>query len=155
MNTQEVLALHTNRAVDLILGAVPEYQHPDEPCAEEAAADLPVELVCVDCGNRIEHDPYAESWLKCTVLYDPNACDIDNNGQWCPETDEEHRLAPDESECGHCGYIESRCICDELCFFRTYPGAPPCLEPKDEPSDEFCSECVREAARMDAMDGER
>lgn len=89
MTTQEVLALHTNRAVDLILGAVPEYQHPDE------------------------------------------------------------------NECGHCGYIESRCICNELCFFRTYPGAPPCLEPKDEPSDEFCSECTREAARMDAMDGQR
>lgn len=105
MNAFDLLVQEQNRNPSVIEGleVAPEYQHPDEPCAEESAADLLVELVCVDCGNRLEHDQYVESWLKCTVLYDPNACDIDNNGQWCPETDEEHRLAPAASDrpCTH------------------------------------------------------
>lgn len=41
-------------------------------------------------------------------------------------------------ECRFCGYAEYACCCDFLCFWREYPGCPPCLEPKESPADETC-----------------
>lgn len=49
-------------------------------------------LICIGCGNTVEHDTEAESWLKTTVLVDLNVCDGVDSGRLCPETGYEHQL---------------------------------------------------------------
>lgn len=63
--------------------------------------------------------------------------------------------AEPEHECGYCGYIESACICDHLCFYRTFVTAQPCLEPKEHPSDPVCKHHVQDLLRdeSDAIHG--
>jgi hypothetical protein len=60
--------------------------------------------------------------------------------------------AIEEVECRYCGFAESLCICDQLCFWAEYPGSPPCLEPKENPSDETCKYHVEDAAADRAAD---
>ena len=90
-------------------------------------------LICVDCGNRVEHDTEAESWLKTTVLYDPEACDVDCTGRTCPVTDEEHRLTDDEAR------DYDACEWQQMGVH----GTETCGEYKDEQADDRLPYCTR------------
>lgn len=65
----------------------------DDWSNEIVCATVIDQLACADCGKALEHDIEAESWLKRTVLFDPDVVDIDRSGQVCPETSEDHRAA--------------------------------------------------------------
>lgn len=47
--------------------------------------------VCADCDAEVEVNAEHLYWLNQTVYVDPDLCDVDNNGDTCPATDEPHR----------------------------------------------------------------